>query len=53
MAKREQQQQSQKRQKKTFATEIATAIKLDDERSVVEKNKNPCVVFVLLLFLVL
>ena len=48
MAKRQQQQQSQ-RQKKTAT--VATAKKLD-ERSLVEKNKNPCVVFVLLLFLV-
>jgi len=46
MAKRQQQQQS-RRQKKTNATEIATAKKLDEKRSLVEKNKNPCVVFVL------
>jgi hypothetical protein len=48
MAKRQQQQQSQ-RQKKTAT--VATAKELD-ERSLVEKNENPCVVFVLLLFLV-
>ena len=53
MAKRQQQQQSQ-RQKKTatVATATVATVKKLDERSLVEKNKNPCVVFVLLLFLV-